>query len=336
MRKHDLSQTIQSLSERLMQIDYDRLPISDYNKKYISTLKPAMRYYMKIYGACLYKGSQLMDCPVKQATVIDYGGGSGFLSMLAKAAGFSKVIYLDLNPLSVKTIKLLKEETGIGPDVILQGNSDTLAGWCKENKISPNLLVATDLIEHVYNLETFFNDLSGLSSDMQMVFTTASTPFNPYVKRRLHRLMDGCESGTIETPNYYSLRKSYIEKHYPDLSPEDLKQWSIRTRGLIYEDISKAIDMNTPPVLADAHNTCDPATGNWTERILPVEDYQSKLKPYNYVLKIDKGFYNTDRKSKLINMICKSINFLIRASGKMGLLIAPFIFLSCARQPKKS
>lgn len=336
MEKLNLAPVIRSLAERLQAIDYDRLPISDYNKKYIRNLKPAMLYYLKIYSACLSKGFNSVDCPLEKATLVDYGGGSGFLSILAKTAGIGKVIYLDLNPKSVETIRILKEEFGTGPDVILQGNSDRLADWCKENQIHPDLLIATDLIEHVYDLEVFFKDLSGISNDMQMIFTTASTPYNPYIKRRLHKLMDGCESGTLETPNYYTLRKSYIEKNYPALSKKEIENWAIHTRGLTYPDIDRAIQSGEIPFLTDKHNTCDPATGNWTERILPIKTYRSLISPYNYSVKVDKGFFNADRPGRIGSMLGKCINLLIRYSGKTGLLLAPFIFLICTKHSGKS
>lgn len=331
MRKLNLSSIVQSLSDRLQEIDYNQLPISNYNKQYISNLKPAMQYYMKIYGACLSKGFSMVNRSPEKITLVDYGGGSGFLSILAKSAGVGRVIYLDLNPKSVETIQLLKKEIGTGPDIILHGDSDALADWCKNNDIQPDLLIATDLIEHVYDLNTFFKDLSGLNQELQMIFTTASTPFNPYVKRRLHRLMDSSESGTAEIPNYHAVRKSYIEKNYPQFTANETEKWAVQTRGLIYQDIDKAIKTSQLPILEEAHNTCDPANGNWTERILPIKDYRSLISPYNYSLKIDKGFYNTDRKSATSSIICKSINALIRLSGKAGFLIAPFIFLSCTK-----
>lgn len=336
MKKHDLSHIARSLSARLQEIDYDQLPISDYNKQYISNLKPAMDYYMKIYSACLSKGFNIISCSPENAILVDYGGGSGFLSILAKSAGVGKVIYLDLNPKSVETIQVLKKETGIGPDIILHGNSDTLADWCNKNNVQPDLLIATDLIEHVYDLEVFFRDLFGLNRKIQMIFTTASTPFNPYVKRRLHKLMDSSETGTVEIPNYYTLRKTYIEKNYPHLATNEIEKWTLQTRGLIYPDIDKAIKTNKLPILKDKHNTCDPASGNWTERILPIDDYHSLISPYNYSLKVDKGFYNSDRRSVVSSIICKSINLLIRLSGKVGFLIAPFIFLSCIKQRPES
>lgn len=333
---NNIQDIIKSLSARLQAIDYNRLPISDYNKQYIGNLKPAMLYYMNIYSACLTKGFKVIDQSLEDITLVDYGGGSGFLSMLAKSIGVGKVIYLDLNPKSVETIQVLKQETGIGPDVILHGNSDRLADWCKANHIQPDLLIATDLIEHVYNLNEFFKDLAILNPEMQMIFTTASTPFNPYVKRRLHKLMDGCETGALEVPNYYTLRKSYIAQNYPLLSEEETDKWAHQTRGLIYSDIDKAIQNNELPLLKDAHNTCDPANGNWTERILPIEEYRLILARYNYSLRVEKGFYNSDREGMLSSTICKCINWLIKISGKAGLLIAPFIFLSCSRQEGKS
>lgn len=333
---NNIPDIIKSLSARLQAIDYNQLPISDYNKQYIGNLKPAMLYYMKIYNACLSKGFKATGQAPEDITLVDYGGGSGFLSMLAKSIGVGKVIYLDLNPKSVETIQVLKQETGIGPDVILHGNSDRLTDWCKANQIQPDLLIATDLIEHVYDLNEFFKDLSILNPGMQMIFTTASTPFNPYVKRRLHKLMDGCETGVLEVPNYYTLRKSYIEQKYPHLSGEETDKWAHQTRGLIYSDIDKAIKNNEHPILKDAHNTCDPANGNWTERILPIDDYRLILVGYNYSLKVEKGFYNSDRNGLLSSAICKCINWLIKISGKAGLLIAPFIFLSCSQQGGKS
>lgn len=329
MEKHNLAPLAASLAGRLQAIDYNRLPISDYNKQYIGNLKPALHYYLKIYADCLQKGIAVAQLSPTDITLVDYGGGSGFLSLLAKEAGIGQVIYIDLNPNSVQTIQLLKEETGTGPDHILHGSSDVLAAWCAENQRMPQLLIATDLIEHVYDLSPFFADLITINNRMQMLFTTASTPFNPYVKWKLHRIMKECESGTAESPNYYTLRKNYIKKNYPSLTEEEVKIWSSQTRGLNYTDIKKAIDNGILPLPDDAWNTCDPRNGNWTERILPIRAYSSLLAPWGYTVQTGKGFYNTDRKSPIAAFICKFINGMIRISGKAGLLLAPFILLSC-------
>ena len=127
------------------------------------------------------------------------------------------------------------------------------------------MLIATDLIEHVYDLSAFFANLVAIDNKMQMLFTTASTPFNPYVKRRLHRLM------TIWEKEYYALRLHYIQLHFPALSPAEAKEAARKTRGLTFPHIHKAVKTGSYPLLKDAFNTCDPRNGNWTERILPIE-----------------------------------------------------------------
>ena len=319
--KHDIRQAAKTLVSQLKAIDYERLPISKYNKCYIARLKPVLSYYMKIYADCLLKGLESVGSAPKDITFIDYGGGSGFLSMLAKQAGIGRVIYIDLNPDSVDTIRVLKALAGTGPDIILHGDSDTLADWCSANKVKPQLLIATDLIEHVYDLSTFFANLAAIDNKMQMLFTTASTPFNPYVKRKLHRLMTTWEK------EYYALRLHYIHLHFPALSPAEAKEAARKTRGLTFPHIRKAVENGSYPLLKDAFNTCDPRNGNWTERILPIETYRSLAKPFGYQVQVGKGFYNTDRPNPISALISSGINGLIRISGKAGFLFAPFITL---------
>ena len=94
--KYDIRQAAQALVSQLKAIDYERLPISKYNKRYIARLKPVLSYYMKIYANCLLKGLESIGSSPEGITLIDYGGGSGFLSMLAKQAGIGRVIYIDL------------------------------------------------------------------------------------------------------------------------------------------------------------------------------------------------------------------------------------------------
>lgn len=330
--KSDLKHIASALAQRLQAIDYNGLPISQYNKSYIGNLKPALGYFMQIYADCLAKGISTTGLVPSEITCIDYGGGSGFLSMLAKEAGIGRVVYIDLNPNSVATIKLLKQETGLGPDIILHGDSAHLAEWCLAGQIKPQLLIATDLIEHVYDLNSFFSDLTGINNTMHMIFSTASTPFNPYVGWKLRKAMTACETGKAESPNYYTKRYAYIKAAFPDLSDQEAALWSRHTRGLIYPDIERAVRSQRFPTPADACNTCDPATGNWTERILPISAYRQILSAFDYRVSVEKGFYNTERSSKIVSLACKVLNGMIRLAGQAGLYFSPFIILRCSRK----
>lgn len=327
----DFREKANKLTRELQAIDFDRLPISDYNKTYIRQLLPVMPYYMRIYTRCLQQTVKAADCPVEEITMVDYGGGSGFLSMLANMSGIGKVIYIDINPHSAETITVLKALTGYGPDVILTGDSSDLLSWCKENVMLPQLLIATDVIEHMYDLSLFFDDLIRANPEMDMLFTTASTPYNPYVKRKLRRFMVDCERGDIVTPNYLTKRMTFIQENYPELDLEQIMTWAVSTRGLIYPDIRKAVANGQLPKNVDKYNTCDPETGNWAERILPINDYAAIISPYGYTLKSGKGFYNDKRGNMLTALAMKLLNVLITVTGKWGFYLAPFITLSMTK-----
>jgi len=316
---------------RLQTVDYDGLDISAYNKQYIRRLRSALPYYMKIYARCLSAGVRSSEGALCDLTLVDFGGGCGFLSVLAKAAGVGRVIYIDLNPLSVAAVEAIRSTTGMGPDVILQGDAEELARYCRNHEIQPHLLIATDVIEHVYDLSVFFAALCTLAPVMQMVFTTASTPYNPVVKRRLHRFMQGCETGQTVEPNYFNRRRQFLLDHYPHLTAVEVGQWTIHTRGLTYDDMRKALDAGQLPVPTDRYNSCDPETGNWAERILPIRAYRRCVTPYKYHLAVAKGFYNELRSNRPASLVARAVNLLIACSGPFGLLISPFLFLRFCR-----
>lgn len=327
MQTIDLKTIKSKLYNQIKAVEFAQLPISDYNKNYIQRLLPALSYYLEIYCQCIRYGLSKTDKKAEDLILVDFGGGSGFLSMLAKESGIGKVIYIDLNEKSVETVKCLSNVIGTRPDYILHGDAAKLGEWCKENNIKPNLLLSTDVIEHIYDLSVFFKELMVINNQMQMIFTTASSPYNPYVKRRLRRLMQGCEIGVLEQPNYFQKRADFIRKSFPTLTNEEVNEWTALTRGLVYDDIQKAISQNTRPKITDKYNTCDPETGNWAERILPIKEYRNLMRVYDFKVEVKKGFYNVKRNSKWKSLLFTSANTCIRCSGKGGLIISPFIFL---------
>lgn len=145
-------------------------------------------------------------------------------------------------------------------------------------------------------------------------------------------MMHACEYGTAETPNYYTKRMTHIKQRFATLSDQEVKSWTLKTRGLIYADIDQAIEKNLHPQPLGAHNTCDPETGNWTERILPIRSYRSLLSKHAYTVSIYKGFYNDQRAQKWKSVVCQCINLLIQLSGKVGFLLSPFILLICDKK----
>lgn len=284
-----------TLTTLLRDIDYNALPISDYNKKSVARIVSALDYYMDIYSRGL---ETMLACAGKEpsdVTLVDYGGGHGFLSLLAKERGVGRVVYVDFNPDSVATIEAISSLLSsrghghLAPDNVITGDAHVLRAWCQSENVVPDIVMGMDVIEHIYCLDDFFADLLAVTTRVNMLFTTASTPYNRRVVHRLHEAM------LRDERVFLSRRRDFIRKHYPDLTSDKLDYWAKYTRGLNYDDILRAVDSETPNLLRDPYNTCDPDTGSWTERILPIDDYRTLLQPYGYALREENGFYNVYR-----------------------------------------
>lgn len=319
--------------------EFDKLPISDYNKRYIANLKPSMYYYLNIYAYVWWHVISIASVKYEEELIlVDYGGGCGFFSILMKKFGISKVIYVDHNPDSVRTVKVLTELFGTGPDDVICGGSEDLVAWCHENKVRPNLIVGLDVIEHIYNLKHFFADLSLLNKKrICLVFTTGSNPFNYWKCRKLRKEMDAYEKGKATTPNYYTKRLEFIRQNYPEMEEKEAKEYATLTRGMNYKDIQYFIRSNnwqgtgaaTPTGFRDAHNTCDPETGNYMERILPISEYYGFMPALeNCHIGLQYGFYN-NRTTRGLKRQCASIlNWLIAHTRRFGFRLAPFIVMT--------
>ena len=310
--------------QRLNDIDYDNLPISSYSRQYILRMLPNLEYYLDIYHRCLKQTFQQLGKRPSDITIVDYGGGHGFLSLVAKEMGVGRVIYTDINPQAVETVQVLSKELGSGPDSIVLGDARALRQWCTNNNVTPDALLGMDVIEHIYRLEDFFADIYVTNPCIYMLFTTGSTPYNPWVVRRLHRIMQADEQGHNGQPGFFQLRKRYILSHYPEMKDIEADSWAADTRGLVYPDILTAVDTHTPYRDIDPYNTCDPATGSWTERILPITSYQSLVQPFHATVNVIPGFYNTYRKG-VKGLISRMLNPLLRIS--LFRPLAPFITL---------
>lgn len=337
MEIEEFKNIMEQFIEKVLNCDFNKLPISDYNKQYLAHITPVISYYKDIYIRTLFISVLALKKDHKDLTIVDYGGGCGFLSLLLKAIKVKKVIYIDRNPQSVIAVREISRALDLaGPDMIICGDSPDLVKWCKENQVKPELLIAIDVIEHIYNLRRFFADLTSINEELGMVFTTGSNPMNIRKKRQLYKEMDMYEKGNIITPNYYTKRLEFITRTYPDIPAEKAREYAALTRGMIYDDIKYFIQSNnmegtgsyTIPSLQDKHNTCDPETGNYMERILPFEEYAQYLRPHGHTLAVCTGHYYTSRKNPLTRMLARMANFLLDHIDFFRYRLSPYIILA--------
>ncbi|MCL2073269.1 MAG: hypothetical protein FWH18_05075 [Marinilabiliaceae bacterium] len=188
-------------------------------------------------------------------------------------------------------------------------------------------MIATDLIEHVYDLNKLFSDFNKLNPNLSMVFTTGSVKSNFLKTRKLQKIMI-----EEETESYLPARKKFILEKFPNLGTEEVDKLAKQTRGLIYPDIKQFVEIylktNNMPVLEiDKYNTCDPKTGNWTERILSKKHYRKIFNNNGFQVTFDNGFYNTNRNNVISTGIAKFANFIMRHFKIIGSTFNPLMIL---------
>lgn len=314
-----------ALYNLLKKLNYAQLGLSDYSLNYIAKLRPDLEYYFTIYQRCLDGLLADIGRPPEALTLVDYGGGHGFFSMYMKERGVGRVIYVDNNPLAVQTVQTVGREAGRLPDDILCGDAARLRQWCEEQSLMPDGLIGLDVIEHIYCLDDFFGDLFAMAPTLSILFTTGSNPYSMHLTNRLHRVMRADELGNDKgKTGFLQLRRQYIAQHFADMDDKELDYWAANTRGLTYDDVARAVASHSPNLLRDAYNTCDPATGSWTERILSIEEYRGIVQPYDSDVFLENGFYN-EQSRKMGSRMRHFLNRLLRNQAFTAL--APFIVL---------
>lgn len=330
---------IPSLLADLKALNLRDLQLGSASRKALRSTLDAAQYYLEIYNFSLDKVLSLCKLAPSEMTIVDFGGGHGLLSILAKRVGFGRVIYVDSDTEAFRTVGVLSQTLGSGPDVMIQGDARKLSEWCHKNAVCPNALLGMEVLDKIYVLDDFFGALHEVSTQMKMMFTTSATPFNNKVVRRLHKTMQKAEVGTATRKGYWQMRYNHIKSIHPDMSDREAEQWARDTRGLSYPDIDRAVEAQSPNLLLDPHNTCDPATGQWVSRILPVDDYRQLLTPYGFNLAVLPGRCNDHcrglkawrarRRNRRIDKAPteEPKGFFQRRRMRKALEVAPFIYL---------
>lgn len=271
------------------------LPVSDHTRLTLRRVVSVFDYYLDIYSRAVATVEGTAGKRVEDLTVVDYGGGNGLMSVFLKRIGCKRVLYVDNNPEALQTAGVLMEQLGTRPDLMLEGHAGGLKAWCRDNGVVPDAVIGIDVIERIYVLDDFFSALNATAPRLVMLFSTAATPYNSRVMRKLRHGMWADEMGTAGKKGFRALRREFIVREFPTLPPKDADYWAEHTRGLTYKDIRRAVENQTPNLLRDPYNTCNPATGEWSRRILPVTDYRQLLAPYHYELRVIPGLYNDHR-----------------------------------------
>jgi 2-polyprenyl-3-methyl-5-hydroxy-6-metoxy-1,4-benzoquinol methylase len=333
-------QYIPSFAQVLQTIQVDNFIIERYPAAYLQLLITQHTYYLHIYAQVLDKVVQYSAKRKEEIVLLDYGAGNGLLGMFAKHCGFKAVYSIDINESFVQAAYLLNEKLKMRVDAILTGYWDTIIEFCKTNPV-PDAVAGTDVIEHIYNVGAFLKNIKALNRAMITVFTTASVTVNPFKSHAIKKLQRQDEYQCTNPEHtihnnpfagmpYAEVRRRLIQQHF-NLPPTDVKALARATRGMIKADLLDAVTMfiNTGQMPAGVNhptNTCDPVTGNWTEHLLTVKEYETLYTEAGFRFIVCNGFYNEWQqglKSKLLKMI----NWYTLFSGRCGRWLSAYIVL---------
>ena len=323
---------------KLHAVDVQSLAIAPYCKRYLSYLLQNSKYYLSIYAEVLEKVNKEGNMPIFEMHLLDYGAGNGLLGLFAKCCGFGKVTINDIDESFLTASNVLAKQMNIDIDHFILGDLDDVKKGELPKKI--DALVATDLIEHIYDLDEFVSTMKSLNSDLISVFTTGSNPENYFKGRRLMKLQnrdeyvggkedDALLFGHDAHEPYFKIREKIIKDVAPDLDENIILQLAKLTRGKNKSDIINVVKKfqatkELPLLINHPSNTCHPETGSWTERLMPISTYKSIFSSHQFELEISSGFYNEFKPG--IKGI--ALKFLNKEKSILGLKLDPFIFLT--------
>ncbi len=325
------------LFNKILLLDLDRLNISDYNKIYFKKYVNQFDFYMSIYTQLLLKSLKNLSKPIEQSTFIDYGGGCGMLSYLAKEIGFKTVIYNDIYPTSVEDAKIISKNLDIDIDYFIGGNIDELTNQIKQIHLKPDLICSFDVLEHIYDIEDWFKSVCKIKNPFSIIFMTHANPLNPLINYRLKKLHRKAEFKGLEksegwkeidiNTSYFEVRKKIIRNCIPNINQKKLYLLAAKTRGLKKMDIEKVIlnYQKTGKILYQIKhptNTCDPFTGNWAEHLINLKKLKLIAKNNNLKMTITNSFY-VYSKNKILNIPKFILNQLLKILGTKNLLLSP-------------
>ncbi|MEO8824121.1 MAG: class I SAM-dependent methyltransferase [Ginsengibacter sp.] len=320
---------VENFCEHLSDININLLDLPEYQHSYLTRLLDHKKYFITIYAAIL---NELMDSIEKQKEdifLVDYGAGTGLLGLFAKFCGFGKIVQVDISSACCLCQQILSQKLNLPVFENITGDVEELKKFLPN---SPDALVASDVIEHIYDLDLFFSTIKGINKDLVTVFTTASNDKNWWKKKRLMKVQRIDEwKGSESEPSFRTVRGNIIKKEIPQITYSELRLLITRTRGLDKKDIllvceKYKMDGSIPSLINHPTNTCDPISGSWTERILSYNEYYKLFNKHHFSLTIKNGFYNEFRSGPK-GIISKVLNQLIKLTDKKGNYLSPFIFL---------
>jgi len=326
------------LFKRLKNLKVEELDISDYNREYLKSYLDDLYGTLQKYSYILALSLSTFNLPLSKFTFIDYGGGTGLLSLLAKECGIDTVIYNDIYDISCKDAKTIAQIIGNEIDYYIEGEIDDLIKFLRKKSMSCNAIASSDVIEHIYDITKYFQKMKFLpGKSITVVMSSGANMFNPIINRSIMKQQREIEyTDRVKEKGHkkrdclkaYSKVRREIISNYKNLTNEEIDKLTKATRGMIQEDIEKTVSAylktsRLPKEPIHPTNTCDPYTGNWAEHLMNPFQLKEILSREGFKVEVLNGYYTES--NKIGRRIIKNfLNLSINRLKKQGIRLSPF------------
>ena len=296
-------------------------------KYYLEKHQQRRFFSVQTAAELLYRSINLKNKPVDELVVMDYGGGTGSLFLLAKMIGCKKVIYNDILEDMGLAARLISDHLCVDIDYFIIGDHDATLEALDREAVVCDIVLSRNVVEHIYDLNDFYGKMARYQPQAIIFFSTTANYRNPamlWYHRWVHRKFE---------MKYKPKRAAIIRQRLSTISDMELDRLATATRGLAMYDLEAAVTAYVqhqilPNPNIHYSNTCDPENGLWAEHIIPPADYKRILNRQGYACAVHPAFWDTHYRNGIKNMFASSMNILTRTLGKKkGLRTAAFIYV---------